>query len=122
MNEVAASPAPEVPAETADSLPIDIATIEVTCARAFGLHRATAPGLLELTRTLRGHLGLLIPPGLAEQTPLIQGAARDATRLPKLPDNPATARTRARTLAQVCLILLEPHRPPGAPTDKEAHG
>lgn len=122
MNEVAASSAREVTAEKADTLPIDVATIEATCARAFGLQRATAPGLPDLTRALRGHLALLIPPDLAGQAPLTQAAARDATKLLKLPDNAGTARTRARALAQVCLILLEPHRPPATSSDEETHG
>ncbi|MFI9228659.1 DUF6415 family natural product biosynthesis protein [Streptomyces rimosus] len=118
MKEVAASPHRKIPAEEADALPIDIASIEATCARALRPVRLLAdPGLTETTRLLRGHLKLLIPTDLNTLTTLPQGVARDVLHLLDSPDcaDAATARSRARALAQSCLILLEPHRPPPAP-------
>ncbi|WP_159393261.1 DUF6415 family natural product biosynthesis protein [Streptomyces rimosus] len=119
MNDVATPPAHKVTAEEADALPVDITSIEVTCARALRpLRLLPDPRLTETTRTLRGHLKLLIPADLDTLTTLPQSAAREALRLLALPDcaDAETARNRARALAQSCLILLEPHRVPAAPT------
>ncbi|MFH8350118.1 hypothetical protein [Streptomyces sp. NPDC018045] len=118
MEEVAASLAPEVPAEEADALPIDVSSIEGTCARALRPRRLlTQAGLAETAQALHGHLKLLLAQDPGALTPLAQDAAQDATRLLGLADctEAATACHRLRALAQLCLILLEPHRPPAPP-------
>ncbi|OKI09363.1 hypothetical protein A6A06_01225 [Streptomyces sp. CB02923] len=127
MNEVAAPPAQQIPAEEADALPVDVVCIEATCARAFRPRRLSAgPGLAEPARALRGHLALLLPADPDSLPPLARGAARDAAELLALPESTdaLTARSRTRALAQLCLILLEPHRPPADPatdTDRCSH-